>query len=182
MKRDQLKELGLSEEQIKTVMDLNGEDINKTKSNNAEMVKESESLKAQLAERDKDITTLKKNAKNSEELSKQLADLQGKYKQDKENLTGELGKVKLNSAIDQALTKNHVRNNTAFKSLMNLDDIKLKDDGSLDNFDDQFNQVKGQAPYLIDEGKHQNYEPNSGEPSGTNETQKMINVFKGGAK
>ncbi|GAA3626429.1 hypothetical protein GCM10022297_01190 [Lactobacillus hamsteri] len=181
MKRDQLKELGLSEEQIKSVMNLNGEDINKAKSNNAETVKENESLKAQLAERDKDITSLKKNAKDSEELSNQLADLQGKYKQAKENLTEELGKVKLNSAIDQALTKNHVRNNTAFKSLMNLDNIKLKDDGSLDNFDDQFNRVKEQAPYLIDEGKKQDYEPNSGKPSGTNEIQEMVDVFKGGA-
>ncbi|NRO27712.1 phage scaffolding protein [Lactobacillus helveticus] len=182
MKRDQLKELGLSEEQIKAVMDLNGEDINKTKSNNAEMVKESESLKAQLAERDKDITTLKKNAKNSDELSNQLAELQSKYKQNKANLTEELGKVKLNSAIDQVLTKNHVRNNTAFKSLMDLSNVKLKDDGTLDNFDDQFNHVKEQAPYLIDEGKSQSYEPNSGKPATTDETQEMINVFKGGAK
>ncbi|CCI85083.1 hypothetical protein FC52_GL000606 [Lactobacillus pasteurii DSM 23907 = CRBIP 24.76] len=69
MKRDQLKDLGLSDDQIKAVMDINGEDINKAKSSNDEMIKENEALKLQLSERDKDFAKLKKTAKDNEELS-----------------------------------------------------------------------------------------------------------------
>ena len=38
MKRNQLKDLGLDEDQIKAVMDLNGEDINNAKSGNDAIV------------------------------------------------------------------------------------------------------------------------------------------------
>ena len=40
MKRNQLKDLGLDENQIKAVMDLNGEDINNAKSGNNAIVEE----------------------------------------------------------------------------------------------------------------------------------------------
>lgn len=50
-------------------MDINGEDINKAKSSNDEMIKENEALKSQLSERDKDFAKLKKNAKDNEELT-----------------------------------------------------------------------------------------------------------------
>lgn len=181
MKRDQLKELGLSDEQIKSVMDLNGEDINKAKSGNAEMVKENESLKSQLAERDKDIKGLRKNAKDNDELSQQLQDLQSKYKQDHENLTNEVAKVKLNGAIDNALTHNQVRNTKAFKALLDMDSIKLNDQGQLTGLDDQIKSIRKSDPYLFNEGNKQNYQPNNGKPTQVDETQEMIDVFKGGA-
>ena len=38
MKRNQLKDLGLNEDQIKAVMDLNGKDINNAKSGNDAIV------------------------------------------------------------------------------------------------------------------------------------------------
>ena len=40
MKRNQLKDLGLDEDQIKTIMDLNGEDINNAKSGNDAIVEQ----------------------------------------------------------------------------------------------------------------------------------------------
>lgn len=58
-----------SDDQIKAVMDINGEDINKAKSSNDEMIKENEALKSQLSERDKDFAKLKKNVKDNEELT-----------------------------------------------------------------------------------------------------------------
>ena len=54
MKRNQLKDLGLNEDQIKAVMDLNGEDINNPKSGNDPIVEENKALKAQIPDRDKD--------------------------------------------------------------------------------------------------------------------------------
>ena len=80
MKRNQLKDLGLDEDQIKVVMDLNGEDINNAKSSNDAIVEENNALKAQIAERDKDLKNLRKNAKDNEELSNSYKELETKYK------------------------------------------------------------------------------------------------------
>ena len=76
MKRNQLKDLGLDEDQIKAVMDLNGEDINNAKSGNDAIVEENNALKAQIAERDKDLKNLRKNAKDNEELSNSYKELE----------------------------------------------------------------------------------------------------------
>lgn len=44
MKRDQLKELGLDDGQIKQVMDLNGKDINKAKASSTSLTAENEEV------------------------------------------------------------------------------------------------------------------------------------------
>ncbi|MDK6296043.1 hypothetical protein QP103_06690, partial [Gardnerella swidsinskii] len=63
MKRKQLEELGLQEEQIKKIMDLNGEDIqnakDKASASNAEILEENKALKSQMSERDKDLKKLR---------------------------------------------------------------------------------------------------------------------------
>lgn len=108
--------------------------------------------------------------------------MQGKYKQDHDNLTQELAKVKLNGAIDNVLTSSKVRNTKAFKALLNMDQIKLDEDGQVMGLDDQLNAIRKTDPYLFDEGQTSTYNPNSGKPSGNNETQTMVDIFKGGAK
>ena len=90
MKRNQLKDLGLNEDQIKAVMDLNGEDINNAKSGNDAIVEENNALKAQIAERDKDLKNLRKSAKDNEELSNSYKELETKYKNDTADLTNKL--------------------------------------------------------------------------------------------
>lgn len=115
MKRDQLKELGLQDDVIDKVMSMNGADIEKAKSSNAEMAEENESLKAQIAERDKDLKNLRKNAKDNEELSNSYKELQTKYDKDTTDLSNKLSKIRLNSALDNALIKSNVRNTKAIK-------------------------------------------------------------------
>lgn len=174
MKRDQLKKLGLNDDQIEKVMDLNGKDINSTKENIATLTTENESLKGQITDRDKDLKHLKSQVKDNEDLSNQFKDLQTKYKQDTTDLTKQLGQVKLNSAVDQSLNANKVRNVKAVKALLNMDNVKLDDNGNLTGLDDQIKSLQKSDSYLFDEGTKQTYNPSSGQSAKPDAVQTLV--------
>lgn len=178
MKRNQLKDLGLDEDQIKAVMDLNGEDINNAKSGNDAIVEENNALKAQIAERDKDLKNLRKNAKDNEELSNSYKELEAKYKNDTADLTNKLNQTRLASAVDRALSASKVRDTKAIKGFLDMDKVKLDEQGNLSGLDEQIKEIRQTAPYIFDEGTKQNYEPNNGTPATTDPIQAMVDVFK----
>lgn len=179
MKRKQLEELGLQEEQIKKIMDLNGADIGKAKGESSDLQAENEALKSQMSERDKDLKKLRSQVKDNEGLTKQFNDLKSKYDKDTADLTQKLATNRLNSAIDQSLSKANVRNNKAIRGLLNMDEIKLDDDGNLTGLDDQIKSLHKSDAYLFNEGQKQGYQPSDGQPPATDTTQAMVNVFKG---
>ena len=180
MKREELKKLNLTDEQIDKVMSLHGADVESMKSKSEELNKTNESLQLQIAERDKDLKTLKKQAGDNEELTNQFKELQNKYKQDTENLTKELQQTKLNSAVDSALSKAKVRNSKAAKALLNMDEVKLNNKGELEGLDEQISSLQKSDGYLFDQGNKEPYQPQGGggktdpDPVAT-----MTNVFKG---
>ena len=65
MKREELKKLNLNDEQIDKVMNLHGADVESMKSKSEELSKTNESLQSQIAERDKDLKSLKKQAETT---------------------------------------------------------------------------------------------------------------------
>ena len=180
MKREELKKLNLTDEQIDKVMSLHGADVENSKSKIDELNKTNESLQSQIAERDKDLKTLKKQAGDNEELTNQFKELQNKYKQDTENLTKELQQTKLNSAVDSALSKAKVRNSKAAKALLNMDEVKLNNKGELEGLDEQISSLQKSDGYLFDQGNKEPYQPQGGggntdpDPVAT-----MTNIFKG---
>ncbi|WP_125764441.1 phage scaffolding protein [Companilactobacillus hulinensis] len=182
MKREQLKELKLTDEQIDKIMGLNGADIESTKKSlgDVDSIKqENESLKNQLSERDKDMKSLKKQAGDNEELSSKYAELQSKYKDDTEKLNAQLSETKLNGALDNALNSAKVRNTKAVRGLLNMDSIKLNDKGELEGVNDQLDSLKKSDSYLFDEGSKQGYKPGGGQGSDDKSTvQDLVNVFK----
>lgn len=163
MKRDQLKKLGLDDEVIDKVMDLNGKDIQKYKAENEQLTEENTAFKDQIKNRDKDLKKLQDQVKDNDDLSKQVKEWQDKYKTDTKELNDQIAKVKLNSAVDQVLTTNKVRNNKAIKALLNNDEIKFDESGKLTGLDDQIKSLRKSDPYLFDEGKTPEYTPASGD-------------------
>ena len=180
MKREELKKLNLTDEQIDKVMSLHGADVENSKSKIDELNKTNESLQSQIAERDKDLKSLKKQAGDNEELTNQFKDLQSKYKQDTENLSKELQQTKLNSAVDSALGKAKVRNSKAAKALLNLDEVKLNDKGEVEGLDDQINSLQKSDGYLFDRGNKEPYQPQGGDGNtDPDPVAIMTNIFKG---
>ncbi|MEB3365051.1 phage scaffolding protein [Lactobacillus sp. R2/2] len=186
--RDKLLKIGLSNEQMEKIIALHGADIEELKAKSDELInskteelkKANESLQSQIAERDKDLKTLKKQAGDNEELTNQFKELQSKYKQDTDNLTKELQQTKLNSAVDSALGKAKVRNAKAAKALINMDEVKLNDKGEVEGLDEQISSLQKSDGYLFDQGNKEPYQPQGGggntdpDPVAT-----MTNIFKG---
>jgi len=182
MKREALTKMGLTEEQINAIMETNGHDIENAKASlgDIESIKtENQTLKDNVASRDKDLKALKKQLGDNEDLTKKVTDLQAKYDQDTEKLTVQLAQTKLNGALDSALTEAKARNPKAVRGLLDMDKVKLTDDGKLDGFDDQLTALKKSDAYLFDNGQQGHYDPKGGNGlQDDNPVQVLTDAFK----
>jgi DNA-binding transcriptional MerR regulator len=154
MDKEALKAMGLSDEQITKVIeqhdnDIKGAYIPKTRMD--ELNETNKALKEQLTGRDKDIVDLKKSTGDNAELSKQFADLQGKYKTDTEALTGKLKQNALNAALDLGITKAKGKDSIAIKAHIDPSKLTLKDDGSVDGLDATLEDLKKNNSYLFEQ-------------------------------
>lgn len=104
MNREQLKELGLSDEQIDAVMKEHGKVVNATKAQVDSLTTERDDLQAQIADRDSQLEELGKTAGLTDELKQQITQLQQDNATAKEQYEAELQDIKLSSAIKTALT------------------------------------------------------------------------------
>lgn len=133
MKRQELEELGLTKEQIDKVIKINGLDIENAKSvasNDYNSIKaEYESLKEQVKERDKQIENLKSSAGDNEELKKQIESLQEQNKLSQDEHIRAITQLKIDTAVDKALTNAKARNTKAARALLDLKDAKLDENG-----------------------------------------------------
>ena len=75
MKREDLKQLGLSAEQVDAVMKAHGQDVNGLKEQLESMTTERDGLQSQVKERDKQLSQLEKNAGDNEDLMNQIKQL-----------------------------------------------------------------------------------------------------------
>jgi DNA-binding transcriptional MerR regulator len=108
MERKVLQDMGLTKEQIDTIMAENGKDVEAVKTTLTAKEQELttskielQGTKDQLKQRDTDIAELKKQAGNSEELNKQLTTLQGKYDTDTKALETKLSDQSLDFATQK---------------------------------------------------------------------------------
>lgn len=155
MKRSELEAMGLTKEQVDGIMKINGEDIENAKSASASeltaLKAENTSLSSQVKERDTQIDGLKKSAGDNEEMKKQIEQLQADNKAKDEAHAKELAQLKLDNAIDAALTAAGAKNGKAVKALIDVSKVKLGEDGKLTGWDDQIKAVQKSDAYLFSE-------------------------------
>lgn len=146
MKRTELEAMGLTKEQVDSIMKINGEDIENAKSSSASEVAtlkaENTALTAQVKERDTQIDGLKKSAGDNAELQKQIESLQADNKAKDEAHAKELIQLKIDAAVDKALTDGGAKNVKAVKALLDLTDVKLADDGTIKGLSEQIQKLK----------------------------------------
>lgn len=150
MEREYLKGLGLEDEVIGKIMSEHGKGIQAAKGDLSTALTEVESYKEQLAQRDKDILALKDSSGSKKALEEQIAKMELDYKEEKETLQNKIAETKLNSALDLTLTQANVRNPKAVKALLELDKVKLTDNG-LEGLDEQITALKEKESYLFGE-------------------------------
>lgn len=129
MKKEELLELGLTEEQVAGVFKLNGQDINAIKA-------ERDNLKSELEVANNKISDLEKI--DVDEIKAEVE----KYK-------NEISDLKINHSIENSLLKSKVKNPKAAKALLDLEALKESK-----NFDSdlkaQIDDLKKSDDYLFE--------------------------------
>lgn len=158
MNKEDLIAMGLTEEQAKKVMDsLDGNFVTKTRFN--EVNEENKTLKKSVSDRDKQLEDLKKSSGDNEELKKQIETLQQENATQKKAHEAEMTQLRLDNAIDAALTAAGAKNTKAVRALLDTSKVKLGEDGKLTGFDDLLSAVQKSDSYLFAEKqqKQQNF-------------------------
>ena len=90
-------------------------------------------LEDDLKTRDTQLEELKKATGTAEELTAQIAALQEQNRKDRQAHEAEVARIRLDAAVDKALTESGARNNIAVKALLAafLRDAKVGEDGSV---------------------------------------------------
>lgn len=145
MRRKDLEDMGLTKEQIDVIIKTNGEDIENAKTASAAEIKnlqtEVDGLKTQVSDRDKQLENLKASVGDNEELKKQIADLQTENETAKKSHESEMNQLKVDFAVERALTGAKAKNITAVKALLDLADAKLDKDGNVKGLSEQIEKL-----------------------------------------
>lgn len=156
MNKEQLIALGLTEEQAKAVVE--GYGIMIPKSRLDDKIAELKTAQDLVAERDKQIEKLGKDAKGNEELQKQIADLTEANKKAAEEHAAAIHKQAYNHALTTALGGAKAKNVKALTALLDLDKVKLEGE-SLTGLDEQLKDLKESDAYLFEQEEKQDDEP-----------------------
>lgn len=140
MKKDELKNLGLTDEQVDAVITGYKDFIPKSRFDEVnEARKNAESL---VAERDKQIEGLKVSAGSTDELKKQIEKMQAENKALVEAKDNEIKKIKINNAVNTALMGAGAKNVKAALALLNMENAELMEDGSVKGLNEQIEALK----------------------------------------
>lgn len=156
MKREFLTELGLSKEQVDSIMAENGKDIQAQKdvvaqrdATIASLTTERDGLKTQVSGLSKDIKDLQNTVKGEEEVSKKLNELQEKYDKDTKELQGRIDAQRLDAATERFFANVDFASSLAKKAAIadfKSKQYKLKDDGTFEGADGYIDQLRKDDP------------------------------------
>lgn len=176
MTREELKALGLTDEQIEKVSEDYGKNyVTKLQFNkkNDVLKQAEESLEAMQS----DMDALKKTNADNAELTKQIDEMKAAQVKRDEEYTAQIHKMEVDGIVERTLMTFKAKNGKAVRALLDLEDVKLKD-GTIKGLDDQLTKLKESDPYLFEsESKPSGVTP--GEPHGgqssTGITQEQFN-------
>lgn len=177
MKKEQLIELGIAEDIAEKIIALYNGEIKEfvPKSKLGEVTAQLEAVNTALGDRDKQLTELKKSAGNNEELKNRITALQEDNKKQKEAYEEQIRNIRIDSAIETALTKAGARNIKAARALLNMESLSLDEKGEVVGLDEQ---VKGltdseETGFLFNATGVQGYVPGAGNDGPAVDTSKM---------
>lgn len=159
MNREELKALGLTDEQINSVMASHGQVVNATKQDLSDVTSERDGLKTTLGERDTQLNALKDV--DPEKLKQEIADLQTANDTAKTEYENGLKDLQLSNAINLALT-GKVHDEEVASTLINKEKLVIGDDGKIVGLDEQLTSLQESKAYLFKpaEGEGQANKPN----------------------
>lgn len=151
MNEEKLKELGLEEAQVNSVMKLHKDSIDGnyvTKTRFNEVNSEVKQLKDDVENRDDQLEELKKI--DPEKLQEEITTLQTTNKEQAENYESEMKQLKINHALENQLKDAGAKNSKTVAALLDLKDAELDDSGLIKGLEEQVSKIKESDEYLFD--------------------------------
>lgn len=147
MKREELKALGLSDEQVDKVISMNGRDIEKYKNVEAE----NESLKTQAEANAKSLNELQEKVKGNEDLTKQVQDMKDANAKAEKDFKERIKQMSIDNAVDSFLSSKRAKNSKAAKALIDMDKVTY-DEGKnvVSGLEEQWESIYKGNEYLFD--------------------------------
>lgn len=142
MKRKFLEDLGLTREQIDSVMDENGKDIEAEKEKAATTTAEFEDVRKQLEEANFTITDLKKNNADNEALQAKVKEYEDTIKTQKADYESKVRNLTLDSAIEKAFSKAGAKHIDLLSTKIDREKLKIESDGKVTGLDEQIAAYK----------------------------------------
>lgn len=162
-------EMGLTEDQAKKVMgELDGNFVPKSRFN--EVNEENKTLKKSVSDRDKQLEDLKKSSGDNAALQQQISDLQKQNADQEKAHSEELAQLKLDNAVEIALSGAKAKNGKAVKAMLDMSKVKMGEDGKLSGFDEQIEALKKSDAYMFDVQDQQQQQQFTGFQPGASST------------
>jgi molybdopterin-guanine dinucleotide biosynthesis protein len=148
MKREDLKKLELSDEVVDAIMKLHGTDIETHKTQLTTATAELENLKKQIADVNAVIEGFKKL--DVDGIKAAADEWKTKAEQAQAEAAQQISGLKFDHALESALSGAKAKNVKAVRALLNTEQLKLQDDGSIFGLEEQLKKVKESNDYLFD--------------------------------
>lgn len=155
MKREFLKQMGIADDLIDKIMDENGKDINAAKGDLETVSKERDGYKTSIGEYEKQLADLKKSAGDNAALTQQITDLQAKNKTQADDFAKTILQLKLDNAVDLALSTAKAKDPKTVKGVLDMTKIKLNDKGEVEGLSEQIKDLQKSHDYLFDTAQSQ---------------------------
>lgn len=152
MKREFLKELGLTDEQIDKIMGENGKDIEAQKAKTLIADEASKAVLKQLEEANAQIEGFK--AMKIEDVQKAAAEWEGKARAAEEAAGAQVKQLKFDHALDAALIAAKARNPKAVRALLDLEQLSKgfnETDSSFSALETQLKEIRDSNGFLFED-------------------------------
>lgn len=145
MKKEELMKLeGMTEELATKIAEQSAEELKGMipKTRLDEVIKERDTAKNDHAEVLKQLGTLQKETGDVQSLKDKIQELQDNAKEAEKTHAAEIQTLKINNAVDNALTGAKALNVKAVKALLNLEGAELAEDGTVKGLADQIKALQ----------------------------------------
>lgn len=183
MKKEEFVKLGISEDLAAKAEAASQEELKGyiPKARFDEVNNDKKKLELDVRDRDSQLETLKNSTGDVEAMKKQIEDLQKANKDAADAHAQEIKQMKVDNAIEAALTGAKAKNNTAVKALLkDLDKAELADDGTIKGLAEQIEALRKSDSYLFEanESKKAKFKGATPGESGNEDGDKGVDTSK----
>ena len=153
MKKEEFVKLGVDEETAAKLETASLEELKGfiPKARFDEVNNEKKKLELDVRDRDSQLETLKNSTGDVEAMKKQIEDLQKANKDAADAHSAEVKQLKIDAAIDAALSGAKAKNATAVKALLkDMDKAELQEDGTIKGLAEQIAALQKSDEYLFE--------------------------------